>query len=100
MMRCAIAFLALTAAILVADGVASAAPPARPLQVTGSQFDQLCQLETQQPHVAILDVRASYTSEREARLEATRLANDISTGAWQFGFPGAILIMLIAAAPL
>jgi len=100
MMRCATVFLALAATILIASGVASAAPPARPLQLTGAQFDRLCQLESQPVHAAILDVRASYTSEREARLESTRLANDVATGAWQFGFPGAILFMLIAAAPL
>ena len=100
MMRCAIAFLALTAAVVVAPGTASATPPGRPLQITPAQFDRLCQLETQAEHAAILDVQASYTSEREAKLEATRLADDISAGAVQFGFPGAILLILLAAAPL
>ena len=96
MMRCAIAILALTAVVFVAGAVASAAPPARPLQLTEAQFDRLSQIETQPEHAAILDVRASYTSEREARLETTRLADDISIGAYQFGWPGAILILILA----
>jgi len=99
-MRSAIILLALTAMVLVCGSIASAAPPPRPLQLTPAQFDQLCQLETQAEHVAVLDVRASYTSEREAKLEATRLADDVSTAAYQFGWPGTILLILICAAPL
>ena len=96
MMRCAIVCLALTAVVLVVPGVVSASTPARPMQLTEAQFDRLCQLETQAEHVAVLDVRASYTSEREAKLEANRLSDDISTAAYQFGWPGAILILVLA----
>lgn len=99
-MRCTILILALTATVMVVGNVASAAPPARPLQLTAAQLDRLCQIESQTQHVAILDVRASYTSEREAKLETTRLADDISTAAYQFGWPGTILLIVLLGAPL
>ena len=99
-MRCAILILALTATVLVTGSAVQASPPARPLQLTTAQFDRLCHIESQTEHTVILDVRASYTSEREAKLETTRLADDISTAAYQFGWPGTILLILILAAPL
>lgn len=99
-MRCVTILFVLVVTVLVVGNVASAAPPTRPLQLTSTQFDRICQIETQAEHTAILDVHASYTSEREAQMDKTRLVDDISTAAYQFGWPGAILMILLISAPL
>jgi len=80
--------------------IAVAGPPARPCALTEAQFEALSAIECQPQHAAVLDTRASYTSEREARMDATRTANNILTASWYVGFPGAILAILVAAAPL
>ncbi|GMU23954.1 MAG: hypothetical protein AMXMBFR13_40310 [Phycisphaerae bacterium] len=77
-----------------------AAPPARPAPINAAQFEHVLRLEAQPQHVAILDVRASYESERERNLEFTRASDDFWTLAWNGGFPGTILALLICAAPL
>jgi len=94
-MRYAILLIALTVMFLIAGPLAQASPPVRPLPLTQAQFDQLCQIETQAEHVAVLDIRASYTSEREAQLEKNRLVDDATTAAYQFGWPLAILLIAL-----
>lgn len=84
----------------VAGQGVSLAAPARPCALTQAQFEALSRLESQPQHSAILDTRASYTSEHEARMDATRFANNFFTGSYYVGFPAAILGLLIAAAPL
>ncbi len=86
--------------LLATPAVVSANPPGYPLALTPAQFDYLRQLETQPEHAAILDMHATYKSEREKSLDATRLSDDILTVAWTGGLPATIIILLIAAAPL
>ena len=93
--------LAIVMMVLVSTpAAASADPPPRPLAMTSAQFDHLRQLEAEPEHAAVLDLHASYKSEREKSLDATRLSDDIFTVAYTGGFPATILILLIAAAPL
>jgi len=100
MTRSLIALLIVTIAFLAAPLAAYAGPPARPLALTPAQFDALGELENQPQHVAVLDVHATFKSEREKSLDATRLSDDIFTVAWTGGVPAAVIICLIAAAPL
>ena len=86
--------------LLAVPATVSAAPPSRPLALTPAQFDHLQQLETEPAHAAVLDVHATYQSEREQNLDRTRLANDTTTGATLGGIPTAIILVLICAAPL
>lgn len=80
--------------------VSLAAGPDRPLELTPEQYAQLQQIQAESDHQAIVDVHASYSTEREERIEADRIANDITTGMWQATYPVVITILLIAAAPL
>ncbi len=93
------AMIAWTLAVLVwcAPAALSAAPPSRPLALTPAQFEGLRQIQTQEEHMVLLDVRASYSSEREAQMEAKLLADDISTAATQVGWPAALLTILLIA---
>jgi len=96
-MRTALIAMVMMAVLI---GPAMAAPPTRPLPMTSTQYQAVCQVESQAEHVAVLDVRASYTSESEAIRSANLVANDVSTAAFQVGWPSIPLILLIAAAPL
>ena len=100
MMRCLIPLVIVTTLVWLAPLAALADPPPRPLALTEAQYNHLRQLEVQPEHATILDVHATYQSERERSLEATRLSDDILTVAYTGGFPATILILLIAAAPL
>lgn len=75
-------------------------PPARPKPLTPGQYQALKQLEGQPEHMAILDVQATYTSNREFDRSFTRASDDFWTVAWLGGLPGTILGILICAAPL
>ncbi len=99
-MRRAISVGLVMALLLSIPATVQAAPPARPLGVTPSQFDQLRQVEAQSEHVAVLDVRASYKSEHEKQLELTRASDDFWSGMMLIGYPGLIIGLLICAAPL
>ena len=92
--------LLILAVVLAGSTVAWAAPPARPVGLTAEQFQTLQRLETQPPHRAVLEVHATYKSERERSLDFTRASDDFWTIAMQAGFPGTIAAFLIAAAPL
>ena len=100
MIRSLLALTIVMMVLVAAPTADSADPPLRPLELTSAQFDYLRQLETQPEHAAVLDLHASYKSEREKSLDATRLSDDIFTVAYTGGFPATILILLIAAAPL
>jgi len=86
--------------ILVVPMSAMAKPPARPHELTTTQFQQLVQLENLPQHAAVQKLHASYASEREINMEATRAWDDALTYAYNVGYPLGILIVLIAAAPL
>jgi hypothetical protein len=90
----------LAAVILSMPMSAMADPPTRPHELTATQYQQLIRLESQPQHVAVQELHASYASEREINLEATRAWDDALTYAYNIGFPTGILILLIAAAPL
>lgn len=81
-------------------GTALAATPGRPAALTPAQYRALVHIEQQPEHAAVLDVQATYTSERDRSMEATRLSDDFWTVAYDAGLPGSILIVLICAAPL
>ena len=88
------------AAMICFTPAAYAAPPACPLAVTQAQFDELRQIESQPQHAMMLEVRATYTTDREKQLEDNLIANDITTAATQFGWPSALAAILICGAPL
>lgn len=88
------------AGLCLQSGMVLAAGPGRPLELTPDQFTQLEQLQAEPAHGSLMDLHASYSSEREERIEADRIANDISTGAMQAAWPVILTIVLIAAAPL
>lgn len=96
-MRRAMIAWALLVLVLIAPAVSVAAPPARPLPLTAAQFDGLRQIQAAEEHVALLHVRASYSSEHEAQMEANLLADDITTGLTQAGWPAALLTILLIA---
>ncbi|HOB73151.1 MAG TPA: hypothetical protein PKG54_01370 [Phycisphaerae bacterium] len=75
-------------------------PPARPKPLTVEQYRHLVELERQPEHLAVLDVQATYTSNREFDRDFTRASDDFWSVAWHAGFPGTILGILICAAPL
>lgn len=79
---------------------ALAGPPARPLSMTAAQYDAVCQIEKQADHMAVLEVRASYTSEHEEMMAANLVANDITTAATNTVWLGTPVLLLILAAPL
>ena len=87
--------------VLVALAVpALAAPPAHPKPMTAAQYHAVCQIETQPDHAAVLDVRASYTSEHEAMMAANCITNDVTTGLTDTVWLGTPVLLLILAAPL
>jgi len=95
--------LAMPAAILAEAGSTrgtTAAPPSRPAGLTLVQFDSLRQLEAQPSHAAVLNVHATYASDRERHLDFIRASDDFWTAVYQTGFPGTIAAILICAAPL
>lgn len=101
-MRSSLMLMVLAAVILAAPlaSIAAPPPPAKPLPVTATQFDQLRQIEAQPQHAAVLNVQATFTSDREKQQEANLIANDILTVAWSAGWPTTLLIVAICAAPL
>jgi len=86
--------------VLATSGIAWASPPTRPAGLTTAQFNALQQIESQPQHAIVLDIHASYKSERERSLDLTRASDDFWTAVYQGGFPGAIAAILICAAPL
>ena len=100
MKRGAITLSCAVMVLLAVPATVSAQMPDRPAPLTVAQFETLCQLETQSQHAEVLALHATYKSEREQEQDRTRLANDVSTGVFQFGLPVALLAILIAAAPL
>ncbi len=99
-MRHLTGLLIVTVTLSALPAAVIAAPPTRPQALTPAQFEGLQQLESQPDHAPVLDLHASYKSEREKNLELTRLSDDIWTVVYTGGFPAALLIVLIAAAPL
>ncbi|HOW70950.1 MAG TPA: hypothetical protein PKY77_10145 [Phycisphaerae bacterium] len=99
-MRSSLMLTVLAAVVFAAPLVSVAAPPAKPLPVTAKQFDQLRQIQAQPQHAAVVNVQATFTSDREKQLEANLIANDILTVAWNAGWPTTLLIVTICAAPL
>ncbi len=99
-MRRLMALMLILAVLTAIPTAASAAPPARPLAVTSSQFGELQKTQAAPEHVAVLDVHASFKSEHEKQLERTRMADDISSGVMLIGYPTLIICLLFAAAPL
>ncbi|MHC4444332.1 MAG: hypothetical protein ACYTF1_09685 [Planctomycetota bacterium] len=94
-MRKVILVLILIPVFFTIPAVSGAAePPSRPLALTTSQFDYVCQLETHPDHLAVLDIHAAYQSDRQKRMETNLLVNDILTAAYYFGFPGTMLLLL------
>jgi len=86
--------------VLILPASISANPPARPSPLTPEQFNHILKLEAQPEHAAVLDVHATFKSDREKEMEFTRASDDFWTLVYQGGFPTVILIMLIVAAPL
>ena len=72
----------------------SLAPPPRPLAITANQAVALEQLASQPEHQSAQLARASYSP------EAARQMVELGVAATQISIPGAILAVLIAAAPL
>ena len=99
-MRRLVTMFVLSALILAMPMSVMADPPIRPHELTAAQYQQLVQLENQPDHAAVQELHASYASEREINLEATRAWDDALTYAYNIGYPMSILIILIAAAPL
>ncbi len=100
-MRKSIAVPALLGILLAAPALARAEnPPARPLPFTAEQYAALQQIQTQADHLVVLDVKASYKSQREKEHDLIRASDDFWTVAHNAGFPATILILLICAAPL
>lgn len=75
-------------------------PPARPLPFTNTQFSALQQIQSDADHLMVLDVKASYKSQREKEHDLIRASDDFWTIAHNAGFPATIMILLICAAPL
>ena len=86
--------------LLSAGPLLAAAPPGRPLAMTSTQFQALRQVEQQPEHAAVRQVHATYQSERERHLEEQRTVDDITSGATFAGWIGALVTILICAAPL
>ena len=68
--------------------------PARPLPVSAEQYAALQDLSKRPEHAAVATARASYSP------EVARTMTEFGVQATQIGIPTAILITLIAAAPL
>jgi hypothetical protein len=98
-MRTAAIRIVMVVAILVGPAFAVAAPPARPLPMTSAQFQAVCQLEAQPDHTAVLDLRASYTSEHEAMMAANQVTNDVTTGVTQTVWAGTPILLILLALP-
>jgi hypothetical protein len=75
-----------------------AAPPAKPLPMTGTQFAALREIEQQPQHQQVLNTRATYQSERERIVERNLKIDDITTIGTFFAYPATIVGFLIAAA--
>ena len=98
-MRTAAIRIVMVLAILVGPAFAVAAPPARPLAMTSAQYQAVCQIEAQAENTAVLDLRASYTSEHEAMMAANLVTNDITTGIAQGVWGGTPFLLLLLALP-
>lgn len=99
-MRRALLVFAGLVAVVGGPLTVSAGPPARPLGLTPEQFAQIRGLEAQPEHAVVLDLHATYKSEREQHLDFNRASDDFWSGVYQVGFPGTVLAILICAAPL
>lgn len=100
-MRRIVTTMLLTLSInLSASSALLAGPPASPEPLTVEQFNHLRELESSPEHQPVQELHASFQSEREEKLEQTRLTDDILTGTYIFGMPLGIALVLIAAAPL
>lgn len=99
-MRKRILWAAVLGVVLTIPAAALGDPPARPKPLTSAQCRQLAQLERQPEHMAVRDVQATYTNNRQFDRDFTRASDDFWTIAWQGGFPGTILTLLIMASPL
>lgn len=75
-------------------------PPLRPLPFTTAQFAALQQIQAEADHLVVLEVKASYKSQREKEHDLIRASDDFWTVAHNAGFPATVLILLICAAPL
>ncbi len=90
----------LAAMVLAAPAVALAELPPRPVGLTPAQFQALRQVESQPQHQRVLEVHATYKSERERNLDFTRASDDFWSVVWHAGWPGTIATFLILGAPL
>ncbi len=94
---------ALITALVVGPQEALAAksnPPSCPLDFTSTQFRCLKQLQDQPTHTAVLNVHASYKTQREMEEDLTRFSDDFWTLGTYGGAAGLVLTFLICGAPL
>ncbi len=77
-----------------ASGAQVVTPPARPLPITTSQMHAIERLCHQPQHAGAASTRASYSP------EIARKMGEIGVHATQAVLPGAVLTLLILAAPL
>lgn len=100
-MRHSIFVPAIIGIMLASPAIARAAnPPDRPLSFTTEQFVALQQIQADADHLGVLEVQASYKSQREKEHDLIRASDDFWTVAHNAGFPATVLILLICAAPL
>lgn len=85
--------------VLAIPAALMADPPGRPVPLTAKQFKTLLKVEQQPENVAVAGVQATYTSDRQKRIDFQRASDSFWTVAWQAGFPGTILGLVICAAP-
>ena len=97
----AIMIIVLVTAILSAPmAVLADNPPPKPVPFTPEQFQALQQLQVQAEHTAVLEIKASYKSQREKEHDLIRASDDFWTVAHNAGFPAVVAVLLICAAPL
>ncbi len=99
-MRKRAVFACALVAVLAAPLMAPADPPGRPRRLTPAQYQHLVQLERQPDHMAVREMQATYTSNREFDHAFVRASDDFWTSAYPAGLPTTILVLLILAAPL
>jgi len=90
----------LAAVIFMGPAMVLAEPPSRPVGLTAAQFQALRQVESQPQHQRVLEVHATYKSDRERNLDFTRASDDFWSLVWHAGWPGTIATFLILGAPL
>jgi hypothetical protein len=84
-------------ALLIA-GTVFAAPPGKPIPITSHQFAAVRDIERQPQHHQVLNVRATFQSERERIVERNLKSDDVTTAATFIGYPAAIITILIVSA--